>query len=155
MTDKPVIPDNVRGAMPVFYIAAVCFLSSLSAGLAALTLWLMSRGFIMVYGNMQYPARAHIYNSAELAFLAATLGLGHYYIARFFKLFMTEPKGIALAWTVSGAIIALMAFRSAAHTVFSPSALAALPIIAAFLIGGHAGWHSPDDKNPFAKHLRK
>ena len=151
MPDKkaPLVPEHARWVLPIFYAAATLLLVSVALALACGAMWLLSQYFIHSYGNMQYPARAHIYNSVELSFLAATLGLGHYYIALFFKRILDNQQHIMIAWMVSGALVGCIAFYSAIHTVFNPPILAALPVIIAFIVGGRAGWRTPDENNPF------
>ena len=149
----PLITKEMQPALPLLYLAATLLVTHIALVLDMALMWLMSRYFIHHYGSMQFPQKAYIYDSVKLSFLAATFGLGHYYVALAGRLALRGKFNIMSAWLLSAFVIGALAYHVAAHTVFKPALLATLPVLLAFAVGGRAGWSETYERNPFKKYL--
>lgn len=131
------------------YLALICMLLGLAGLLSSAMLWLMSRYFLMKYGSILYPAKAHIYDSTAMALLALSCAAGHYFVAMLMKPLFESNREARAAWLLSAAAVAAGALFVGSTSSLKPTVLAALPVLLAYLIGGAAGWRVPPDKNLF------
>jgi len=136
------------------YVAIVFAILGAAGFINSALAWLLSQYFLLKYHSVLYPAKAHIYDALSLAVTAVCCAAGHYCAAGFMKRIFSSEKAALPAWAASFFTLCACTLYMTYHLSLRPAPAAAMPVIAAWALGGLAGWRLPPEKDPLRKFLQ-